>query len=199
MLKKIFHHIPLPWILVLLLIGLFFGFSFRPYPEQQKEINEDTSGFPQLYMKDVTTREFDVTGKLRYQLTTPIITHYQLNLNNPGTGDYTLIEQPALVFHQEKQAPWNITAKQGRSDHNGEVFRLLDNVVISQESKEQGLVEIMTESLIAKPLEQFVETDKAVKIRAKHTQIDAIGMHADLARSQLQLNSQVDAIYEPRF
>lgn len=198
MLKKIFHHIPLPWILVLLLITVFFSFSFSPYPEQEQEINEDTSGFPQLYMKDVTTREFDVTGKLRYQLTTPIVTHYQLNLNNPGADDYTLIEQPSLIFHQDTQAPWNITAKQGRSELNGEVFRLLDNVVISQESKEQGLVEITTDSLIAKPLEQFVETDKAVKIQAKQTQIDAIGMHADLARSQLQLNSQVNATYEPR-
>lgn len=198
MLKKIFHYIPLPWILVCILIGIFFGFSFSPYPDQEKEINEDTSGFPQLYMKDVTTREFDVTGKLRYQLTTPLITHYQLNLNNPGEKDYTLIEQPSLLFHREEQAPWAITARQGRSDHNGETIQLLDNVVISQESKEQGLVEITTESLTAKPIEQFVETDKAVKIQAQQTQIDAVGMRADLAQSQLQLNSQVDASYEPR-
>lgn len=71
-------------------------------------------------------------------------------------------------------------------------------MLLSQQSAEQGLITINTESLTAKPKQQFVETDKAVKIRAEQTQIDAIGMTADLATSQLQLNSQVNATYEPR-
>jgi len=198
MLKKFIHYVPLPWIFVILLASFFFGFSLSPNPETTKEINEDTSGFPQFYMKNVTTSEFDVNGKLRYQLATPSISHYQLHLNAPGENDYTLIEQPSLIFHHEDQAPWIIKATEGRSEKNGALIHLLQDVVISQHSTQQGLVQITTESLLAKPLEQFVETDKAVKITAEQTQIDAIGMSADLAASRLQLNSQVDAVYEPR-
>lgn len=198
MLKKFFQYVPLPWILVGLLSAIFFGFSFSANPEKNAKINEDTSGFPQFYMKEVTTREFDINGKLRYQLSTPFISHYQLNLNNPGENDYTLIKQPALIFHREDQAPWTIQAAEGRSEKNGEHIRLLNQVVISQQSAEQGLIQITTESLLAKPVVQFVETDKAVKITAEQTQIDAVGMNADLATSRLQLNSQVDAVYEPR-
>lgn len=198
MLKQFFRYIPLPWILVGLLSAIFFGFSFSTQPEKKTEVNEDTSGFPQFYMKEVNTREFEVSGKLRYQLTTPFISHYQFNLHNPSAEDYTLIQQPALIFYRDAQAPWHIQATEGRSEQNGELFRLSNQVLISQQSTEQGLVTIATESLIVKPSAQFVETDKAVKIRAEQTQIDALGMHADLANSRLQLNSQVNALYEPR-
>lgn len=198
MLKKIFRYLPLPWIMVILMAGFFFGFSLSPNPQTAQIINEDSSGFPQFYMKDVTTSEFNIEGKLRYQLTTPSISHYQLNLNSPGENDYTLIQQPSLIFHHDQQAPWTIKAREGRSEKNGELVRLVDDVVISQQSNEQGLIQITTESLLARPIQQFVETDKAVKITAEQTQIDAIGMNADLAASRLQLNSQVNAVYEPR-
>jgi lipopolysaccharide export system protein LptC len=198
MLKKIFRYLPLPWIMVILMAGFFFGFSLSPNPQTTQIINEDSSGFPQFYMKDVTTSEFNIEGKLRYQLTTPSISHYQLNLNSPGENDYTLIQQPSLIFHHDQQAPWTIKAREGRSEKNGELVRLVDDVVISQQSSEQGLIQITTESLLARPIQQFVETDKAVKITAEQTQIDAIGMNADLATSRLQLNSQVNAVYEPR-
>lgn len=198
MLKKIFNYIPLPWLLVFLLALVFFGFSLSPNPEMEKKINEDTSGFPQFFMKNVSTSEFDISGKLRYQLSTPTIAHYQLLMNNPGENDYTLIDRPSLIFYQDEQQPWTITAMQGRSEQNGNLIKLLNQVVLSQQSESQGLITIMTDELRAKPVEQFVETDKAVKIRAEQTQIDAIGLKANLATSQLQLNSQVEAVYEPR-
>lgn len=198
MLKTFFRYIPLPWILVGLLSAIFFGFSFSANPQKNIEINEDTSQFPQFYMKDVTSREFEPNGKLRYQMSTPAITHYQLNLHTPSLEDYTSIEHPQLTFYRDEQAPWNIQASEGRSERNGEQIQLLNRVVISQQSDTQGLIEIITESLMVKPEQQFVETDKAVKITAKQTQIDAVGLQADLSTSQLQLNSQVDAVYEPR-
>jgi len=197
MLKKFFHYVPLPWILVFLLIAIFFSFSFSPNPDQAKVINEDTSGFPQFYMKNVLAREYDETGALRYQLSTPAISHFQLNLNTPGPDDYTLLEKPSMIFRQAGEAPWTIESNQGRSDNNGELIILTDKVLIEQNSDEQGLVQVRTETLLARPKQQFVETDKAVKITAEHTQIDAIGMSADLATSRLQLNTRVDAVYEP--
>lgn len=198
MLKTFFRYIPLPWILVGLLSAIFFGFSFSTNPQKNTDINEDTSQFPQYYMKDVISREFEPNGKLRYELSTPSITHYQLNLHTPSIKDYTSIEHPQLTFYRDEQAPWNIQAFEGRSEHNGELIQLLNQVVITQQTDTQGLVNITTESLIVKPEQQFVETDKAVKITAKQTQIDAVGLQADLSTSQLQLNSQVDAVYEPR-
>jgi lipopolysaccharide export system protein LptC len=195
----IHQYIPIPWILAFTLVICFFAFSLR----QKSDVvgyEYDSSGFPQFYMKQVETREFDAQGKLHYQLSTPQVTHYQVHPDGPSDGDYTLIERPDMGFYDadETAAPWLVTAETGRSETNGQLIRLLDNVLVQQQTPSQGLIQITTSELRVRAKEQFAETDKAVKMRSAKGQIDAIGMDADLAQSRLQLKSQVKAVYDPR-
>lgn len=196
--QKIPQYVPAPWLVAFALVLCFFAFSLR----QKVDVvgyEYDPSGFPQIYMKEVETREFDAQGKLHYQLTTPQITHYQINPDAPSDTDYTLIEQPNMAFHDaDSKAPWLVTAVIGRSEGNGQLIRLLENVLIQQQTPSQGLIQITTSELRVRPREQFAETDKAVKMRSAKGQIDAKGMDADLAQSRLQLKSQVKAVYDPR-
>lgn len=195
---KVHQYVPAPWLVAIALVICFFAFSLR----QKAELpgyEYDLSGFPQIYMKEVETREFDAQGKLHYQLSTPQVTHYQVNPDGPSNGDYTLIERPDMAFYDaESNAPWLVTAETGRSEANGQLLRLLDNVLIQQQTPTQGLIQITTSELHVRASEQFAETDKAVKMRSAKGQIDAIGMDADLAQSRLQLKSQVKAVYDPR-
>jgi lipopolysaccharide export system protein LptC len=195
---KIHQYVPAPWLIAFALVICFFAFSLR----QKAELvgyEYDSSGFPQIYMKAVETREFDAQGKLHYQLSTPQVTHYQANPDGPSDADYTLIERPDMAFyHAETAAPWLVTATSGRSEANGQLIRLLDNVLIQQQTPTQGLIQITTSELQVRASEQFAETDKAVTMRSAKGQIDAIGMDADLAQSRLQLKSQVKAVYDPR-
>lgn len=192
------QHIPGPWLVALVLVVCFFAFSLR----QKEEINAhqyDSSGFPQTYMTSVETREFGPQGKLRYQLSTPLITHFQIEPNTPSERDYTLIDHPKMAFYDTEAAiPWRVTANTGRSEANGQLIRLLDNIVIQQQTPTRGLITITTSELRVRAEQQFAETDKAVKMRSAKGQIDAIGMDADLAQSRLQLKSQVKAVYDPR-
>jgi lipopolysaccharide export system protein LptC len=195
----IHQYIPIPWILAFTLVICFFAFSLR----QKSDVvgyEYDSSGFPQFYMKQVETREFDAQGKLHYQLSTPQVTHYQVHPDGPSDGDYTLIERPDMGFYDadETAAPWLVTAETGRSETNGQLIHLLDNVLVQQQTPSQGLIQITTSELRVRAKEQFAETDKAVKMRSAKGQIDAIGMDADLAQSRLQLKSQVKAVYDPR-
>ncbi|MCE3253471.1 MAG: export transporter periplasmic protein LptC [Cellvibrio sp.] len=196
--NNIHQYIPVPWILAFTLVICFFAFSLR----QKVDVvgyEYDSSGFPQFYMKQVETREFDMQGKLHYQLTTPQVTHYQVHPDGPSEGDYTLIESPDMGFYDaDPAAPWLVTAETGRSEANGQLIRLLNNVVIQQLTPTQGLIQITTSELRVRAREQFAETNKAVKMRSAKGQIDAIGMDADLAQSRLQLKSQVKAVYDPR-
>ena len=196
---NIHQYIPIPWLLAFSLVIFFFAFSLR----QKNDVvgyEYDSSGFPQFYMKQVETREFDPQGKLHYQLSTPQVTHYQVHPDGPTDGDYTLIERPNMGFYDadETAAPWLVTAETGRSESNGQLIRLLDNVLIQQQTPSQGLIQITTSELRVRAQEQFAETDKAVKMRSAKGHIDAIGMDADLAQSRLQLKSQVKAVYDPR-
>jgi len=196
---NIHQYIPVPWILAFTLVICFFAFSLR----QKTDVagyEYDPSGFPQFYMQQVETREFDAQGKLHYQLSTPQVTHYQVHPDGPSEGDYTLIERPDMGFYDadDTTAPWLVTADTGRSETNGQLIRLLDNVLIQQQTPSQGLIQITTSELRVRASEQFAETDKAVKMLSAKGQIDAIGMDADLAQSRLQLKSQVKAVYDPR-
>ena len=195
---RIHQHVPAPWLVAIALVICFFAFSLR----QKADVtgyDYDLSGFPQIYMKEVNTREFDAQGKLHYQLSTPQVTHYQVSPDGPSDADYTLIDQPDMAFYDaESKAPWLVTAATGRSEANGQLIRLLDNVLIQQQTPSQGLIQITTSELHVRTSEQFAETDKAVKMRSAKGQIDAIGMDADLAQSRLQLKSQVKAVYDPR-
>ncbi|WP_323815761.1 LPS export ABC transporter periplasmic protein LptC [Cellvibrio sp. NN19] len=196
--NKIHQHIPAPWLVALVLAIGYFAFSLRQKPELA-EHNYNTSSFPQFYMEDIKTREFDPQGKLHFQLETPLATHYQINPEGPTAEDYTLIAQPKMAFYDvETNAPWQVTAETGRSETNGHLLRLIDNVLIQQQTPTQGLIQITTSELLVRAREQFAETDKAVKMRSAKGQIDAIGMDADLAQSRLQLKSQVKAVYDPR-
>lgn len=195
---RIPQYVPTPWLVAFALVICFFAFSLR----QKVELvgyEYDLGGFPQIYMKEVETREFDAQGKLHYQLSTPQVTHYQVNPDGPSDGDYTLIENPDMTFYDaESAAPWLVSAETGRSEANGQLLRLLDNVLIQQQTPTQGLIQITTSELLVRASEQFAETDKAVKMRSAKGQIDAVGMDADLAQSRLQLKSQVKAVYDPR-
>jgi len=195
---RIHQYVPAPWLIAFALVICFFAFSLR----QKAELvgyEYDASGFPQIYMKAVETREFDAQGKLHYQLSTPQVTHFQANPDGPSDADYTLIERPDMAFYDtEANAPWLVSANTGRSEANGQLIRLLDNVLIQQQTPTQGLIQITTRELQVRASEQFAETDKAVNMRSAKGQIDAIGMDADLAQSRLQLKSQVKAVYDPR-
>lgn len=195
---RIPQHVPTPWLVAFALVICFFAFSLRQKVDPVG-YEYDLGGFPQIYMKDVETREFDSQGKLHYHLKTPQVAHYQVNPEGPSGGDYTLIERPNMAFHgAESAAPWLVSADTGRSEANGQLLRLLDNVLIQQQTPTQGLIQITTSELRVRASEQFAETDKAVKMRSAKGQIDAVGMDADLAQSRLQLKSQVKAVYDPR-
>lgn len=197
-LYRIHQNIPGPWLIAGVMVLCYLLFSLRP-KEEPVGYEYDPSGFPQIYMKQVQTREFDTEGKLNVELTTPEITFYQPDIEGPSARDYTLIDAPKMIFYNTQNGtPWRLSATNGRSEANNALIRLLGDVVIQQNSPSQGLMRVTTDELLVRTREQFAETDKAVKMRSAKGQIDALGMDADLAQSRLQLKSQVKAVYDPR-
>ena len=125
--RRIPQYVPAPWLIAFALVICFFAFSLRQKSELTSH-HYDSSGFPHIYMQQVTTREFDAQGRLHYQLATPQVTHYQLNPDAPSDSDYTLIEQPNMAFFdagQKTQSPQvdaqhrhaRVAHKGGRGQH----------------------------------------------------------------------------------
>lgn len=154
--------------------------------------------FPYAYMTDIETLEYDTEGKLRYKLETPAARYYQSDPTQPGPQDYTFIEQPRIIFYAaDNTVPWHMSAAEGLTDANGRDVRLKTDVIAEQQSTAQGLIQVTTSELRINILEQYAETDKAVKMRAQQNQIETVGMRAFLNEDRIELLSEVRGVYAP--
>ena len=188
-----------PWVLVGALVagfGVIILIQNKPGDEQPFDLAES---FPQTFMTQVETREFDAQGRLQHVINTPRITQYQINPDAPSDQDYTLIDQPKIDLYQDNRTtPWHISARLGQTQANSKELRLTGDVLIHQDSSDQGPIDINTTELWVYPSKQFAQTDKAVTMRGTAIQVDAVGMEAHLLDDNIQLKSHVRATYEPK-
>src|SRR5690606_5207246 len=129
-------RIPLHWIAIFLIIVAFVAFWDKS-PNDLLDIEPiaESSRFPQAYMTDIALREYNPTGTLSNTLATRSAEYFQINPQQMGPQDYTLLEQPRMIFSSESGgAPWYLTAEQGRIKQNGEQVTLLDNVQADRKS-----------------------------------------------------------------
>jgi lipopolysaccharide export system protein LptC len=193
--RKFTEYIPLPWLVSGILMLCFFAFVLQPNADRDAQ-HADGNTFPQFYMKNLHTQEFNTAGTLSHQIRTPLVTFYQPQLDNPAT-DYSLITTPNMIFYPEDQGqPWYISATSGRNDQ--QQLRFDDDVRIEQDSLTHGKITITTSELYVRTQEQFALSDKAVTMRSPKGQMNAVGMKADLTNSRIELTSQVKSVYEPR-
>jgi lipopolysaccharide export system protein LptC len=191
-------RIPLPWLVVSLLVIALVAFWDKSPNDLLNEEPDRASNFPQAYMTDIELREYDTEGQLRNIMTTQAAEYFQVDPARQSTQDYTLIDRPRMIFNSTAgNAPWSVTAQQGRIGQDG-VAMLTTDVRVYQDSPKQGLIEILTSELLIKTAEQYAETDKAVKMRAQQGHLDTIGMKAFLSEDRIELLSQVRGTYEPR-
>lgn len=189
--------LPLPWLIVLVLVIIFATMKYSNNDNATPPTTAAEKTFPHIFITDVEMRQFDQQGGLHYQLNTPLIRHYQ-EKEHASKLDYTLFDTPVFVLVDDpKQPAWIITAQEGRRENNGLWVTLSKDVLARQTSATQGETTFTTEELQLNTQEQFAETSKAVTMRAAKSQIDAMGLRADIKRNHVELLSHVKGTYEP--
>ncbi|SRR5690606_33161116 len=188
----------LPWLALLVLAFVGLSLLDQPAPRLISSPTPSSSEFPHAFMEHIETLEFDTQGQLRYRLNTPSGRYFQQNPDAAGKEDYSLVDQPQMVFYPANStAPWQIRAELGYLRADGQHLRLDRGVEAEQQSPKQGLIQIETESLSIHPGKQYAETDKAVKMRAQLGQLETLGMRAYLSEDRIELLSNVRGTYAP--
>lgn len=150
-------------------------------------------------IEQARARHFNEAGELSYAFTAGELRHFRHNASQVSDNDYTLIRQPELAFFTE-QPPWRMSAAQGRITDRGLTLALTENVHIWQatpDDPDARASELVTESLVVRPMEKTAHTDAAVTIQSALGTISAVGMQADLRKQQIQFLSRVQGAYEP--
>lgn len=191
-------RIPLQWLAPIALLVVILLLWEKTPTGLIMPTAPEADNFPYAYMTSIETLEYDSGGKLRFKMSTPEARYFQLDTSKPSPEDYTLIEQPDIIFFSARDAsPWHLRADQGRSNANGHEVVLTHNVSAEQQSSEQGLIQVTTSELHINTESQYAETDKAVKMRAQQSQIETVGMRAFMNEDRIELLSEVRGTYAP--
>lgn len=190
---------PKHWISLLILVTLtllFVVFWESPPAILSAPKAAPNATFPASYLVNSHSRQYDEDGTLGFEMRAKKIVHYQASPGKQQDTDFAQIESPQLLLHNSGAEPWHISAKRGKSNHNGSRLTLIDDVYAWQINKKGERNELNTDELVLLTEQQYVETNKAVIIAAPGHTITAIGLKANLQKDSLQLLSRVRGVHE---
>lgn len=163
---------------------------------------DDRLGAPDLFMEGAEISQFDPAGVLRHRIRADTIVHY------PDAA-HTLLSEPALTLYRPGDAPWEITAHDGRiiggdalldgsafgdaestTASTPEQVQLENSVVLRRQRGTRGFVELRTDRLTLHPEREYAETDAPVIIDTDTGRTTATGMTADLASGRIELDAE---------
>lgn len=176
------------WVLLLIAVysaWLLDSLNNRP----DSSATQQHRDLPDYTLKHFVTSKRDKQGRYHYQLQAVDLYHYPVS-------DSELTE-PYLIFYKDGKPSWYIRANQGQVSVDGALIYLPGKSVFWYHAVDgQRLLSILVDDVILRPQAQTAETYSNVQIYGQAGSITyARGMFADLGAQQLQLKSQVRAIY----
>lgn len=182
------------WLFLTLILLATSGWYFAKSPEEVLLDNQILIKTPDMYVADLTVKQFDEQGKLAHQIKTPGLFHI------PQDDRYQIRTPDVFVFHQHNDI-WHIQSQKASLIQGGETITFDDNVVISQMTAlSQAAVSVMkTESLTYLPKTKKALTSRFVSFEQAGTQIESEGMEAWLAEKKVHLLHKARGHYVPNY
>lgn len=141
------------------------------------------------FATDVHITNMDKEGRLSTELDTPKLTHF-------SQSNQTQLQTPTLIIHSQDQPQWKITADQGQIYHHNEEVLLEHHVIIHQaKGSHNEEVTITTPAVTLFPEKKIATTNHPVQLLSDTTQINGIGMEANLIEGTLELKNAARGEY----
>lgn len=179
------------WLLVPLLM---LAIVIRDWVETTPELIavEDTIDMSatqsDYYLEQFSTRKFDATGSIEYEVTGQSLAHYP-------TDDRSEITKPSVVLHREA-IQWKIDSSLGQLQKDPAIFTLQGDVIVRRETSQNSPVIMRTEEISILTDDNEVRTDKPIEIIAETWHLRSTGLQSSLNEGKLNLLSQVTGRYD---
>lgn len=186
-------------LLAIIILTILFVVLWDSPPEGLRRLvgaRETPAAYPQSYLTDVETIQFNADGEMDYSVQAARVSYYQFNPHRKTIRDYTLIDTPNITMFDADNPPWQVSAEHGRTSDEGTMIKLWGNVKIWRTDQKGNTSELSTSQLVIKPKAQYAETDKPVMINTANGKAQAIGMKAFLKQQRIQLLSNVRGVHE---
>lgn len=178
-------------LLILAIIASVTWWLENLVSSSQTEAIRQQTNRPDFYMENFTMRNFNPNGELHYQASGKTMIRYPKD-------DVLDIEQLDMQAYQSEQAPLFVKSNTARISNDGNHILLTGAVDIHREKlgKDDAL-SIKTEKLFMDNQRDYLETNKAIRIRSGPHDIRGVGMQAWLEYKKYRLLSKVRGIHEP--
>ena len=181
----------LPLILGALLLAGVGYWNISPSQFLGERPSDGTENPIDFFVENARTRQFQIDGLLRYELTTERLEHIK-------SSDVTLLTQPDLLLYKNGELPWHVRSERGEVSPQGTQVELID-AVRTERTDARGRQTILTTSRLSVfPEREYAETEQAVRIETVNGVTTANGMQAFLNDGRLLLLSNVRGQHEAR-
>ncbi len=156
--------------------------------------------FPNTYLTNMHTREFDESGFLNFELNAELAEIFGVTKNNnrrQKARGFTRLTKPKMQFHDPEHPSWFADSNIGIANNDGEKFELRNGVNVWFTNEDGKQTRIKTVKLTIFPQREYAETDKPVTITTAEGTTKAIGMKLFFSEQRLQLLNQVKGYYAP--
>lgn len=173
-------------LITALVLSIWFISNFLKSEKTSKPSSNNT---PDSFMANVEYTLYDKTGNWQTRFSTPHLTHFNKN-------DTSIITTPHMISKGEQQLTWVITADKGISNHGGKSIDLKSNVKIVRLTNDTNkTADLTTSELTAFPKEKLAKTTQPVRITQPGSEVESIGLTANLKTGDINLLSASQGVY----
>ena len=184
-----------PWLRALALAATVVAAVFLLWRSDEPPVIDDEAAAlrgdaePDGFVVNGQYTSFDEAGNLKIRFSSPRIEQFE-------EGNLATMESPRAELYGDQEAlPWIVEADNGSLLQTQNLVYLTDNVRVQRTSGERAAV-LTTSSLTLDNDRGMVYTDAPVEIRDVTGITRATGMKAWIDERILELNSQVEGLYE---
>lgn len=184
-----------PWLRALALAATVVAAVFLLWRSDEPPVVDDEAAAlrgdaePDGFVVNGQYTSFDEAGNLKIRFSSPRIEQFE-------EGNLATMESPRAELYGDQEAlPWIVEADNGSLLQNQNLVYLTDNVRVQRTIGEREAT-LTTSSLTLDNDRGMVYTDAPVEIRDVTGITRATGMKAWIDERILELNSQVEGLYE---
>lgn len=187
--RKLFNTVLFAFVALLVAALGYWNLSPDGFNEQSRHAGTDNA--IDFYATNTYTVQYQVDGKLHYELTADKVEHVK-------ASDITLMTSPNMNLFRGTELPWKIRSERGEVSPGGVEVELIDKVRVERTDAKGRPTILTTSRLTVFPEKEYAQTQQAVRIDAANGVTTAQGMKAYMNDGRMLLLSNVRGQHEAR-
>ncbi|MBL3554976.1 MULTISPECIES: LPS export ABC transporter periplasmic protein LptC [Marinobacter] len=185
-----------PWVRTLSLAGTIVALFFLLWQSDEPSEPTDAESLrgesePDGFVVNGHYLSYDETGRLTTQFRSPRIEQFE------SRSETVMASPRATLYGDGGSPPWQVEANEGRLLEADDLVHLTGNVKVTREAEDAPPLTLTTAVLTLNNRDRTVYTDEPVKLTDAAGVTTATGMKAWIDDRILELDSQVEGLYEP--